>query len=191
MQTERTPLLIPDTSAEPDAPRHRLGAPWRRTLNAARKRVSLNKKPRREFPVLDLRNRLREAVGERWKRRFHSRYRAVKVFLTYWADTDDPASGASSAARALADLFRRVYGFDVEIWLIPGLLGPQSALSAKLNDLVRAYGKAGELLIFWYGGPAMETDGGNGPLMWFGEYGHCLGDLYRSFGSLEDVVLLT
>lgn len=72
-----------------------------------------------------------------------------------------------------------MYGFDVETWLVPSRLEPQGALSARLSDLVRAYGKEGDLLIFWYGGPAGETGDGSGPLVWFDEYGHYLG-VFRS-----------
>ena len=94
IQTERVPLLNPSRSSKPEAPRRRLSAHWRGTFDAVRKHVFLNKKPGRASPVRDLRNHLQEAVDDGWKRRFHGWYRAVKVFLTDWADTDDPAAGA-------------------------------------------------------------------------------------------------
>lgn len=100
-----------------------------------------------------------------------SRYRSVKVLLTFWAETDDPAFGAGAAAHALADMFRRRYGFDVLVWLIP-VMQPQQALAAKLRQFARDAGarqRPGEnLLIFWYGGSAREDEGGGSPL-WFGE----------------------
>ncbi|KAK8133178.1 hypothetical protein PG999_001351 [Apiospora kogelbergensis] len=111
-----------------------------------------------------------------WTTRHHKRrrYRRVKVLLTYWADTDDPAFGADRAARALAGVFRRRYGFDVLVWLIP-VMQPQQALSAKLRQF--AGGDDGgqqqqgdDLLIFWYGGSAREERGrGRGSVVWFGE----------------------
>ncbi|KAK8072974.1 hypothetical protein PG996_006322 [Apiospora saccharicola] len=98
-------------------------------------------------------------------------YRTVKVLLTFWAETDDPAFGAASAAHALAELFRRRYGFDVLVWLIP-VMRPQQSLAAKLRQFARdvdARQRPGEnLLIFWYGGSAREDEGGGAPL-WFGE----------------------
>ncbi|KAK8064454.1 hypothetical protein PG994_007092 [Apiospora phragmitis] len=104
-----------------------------------------------------------------------SRYRAVKVLLTYWAETDDPAFGAAGAACALADVFRRRYGFEVLVWLIP-VLQPQQALAAKLRqfareeDDIRQQQSGESLLIFWYGGSAREDDtGSGGPVLWFGE----------------------
>ncbi|KAK8075754.1 hypothetical protein PG997_010417 [Apiospora hydei] len=102
-----------------------------------------------------------------------TRYRSVKVLLTYWAETDDPAFGASAAARALADVFQNRYGFDVLVWLIP-VMQPQQALAAKLRQFARddadARQRLGEsLLIFWYGGPAREDESDGGPPLWFGE----------------------
>ncbi|KAK7961676.1 uncharacterized protein PG986_002501 [Apiospora aurea] len=101
-----------------------------------------------------------------------TRYRSVKVLLTYWAETDDPAFGAAAAARALADVFQYRYGFDVLVWLIP-VMQPQQALAAKLRQFARdadARQRPGEsLLIFWYGGPAREDESDGGPPLWFGE----------------------
>ncbi|KAK8121763.1 hypothetical protein PG984_010433 [Apiospora sp. TS-2023a] len=107
-----------------------------------------------------------------WAGRHHNtRYHSVKVLLTFWAETDDPAFGAASAAHALAELFRRRYGFDVLVWLIP-VMRPQQSLAAKLRQFARdvdAQQRSGEnLLIFWYGGSAREDEGGGSPL-WFGE----------------------
>ncbi|KAK8017019.1 hypothetical protein PG993_015208 [Apiospora rasikravindrae] len=101
-----------------------------------------------------------------------SRYRSVKVLLTYWAETDDPAFGAAAAARALADVFQNRYGFDVLVWLIP-IMQPQQALAAKLRQFARdtdSRQQPGEnLLIFWYGGPAREDEIDGGPALWFGD----------------------
>lgn len=184
VQPERTPLLTRAGAPEPEAaPRQRpLSAHWQRALAAARKRVSpphgkkKPKEPRRAAAVPSspglLGRRLRAAVDARWPRRLHGRYRAVKVFLTYWNDADDDDDDAAgTAARAIADVLGRAYGFDVETWLIPGVLEPEDVLGAKLRDLVRAHGREGHLLIFWYGGRVMETE--ESP-MWFGEYAAAL-----------------
>ncbi|KAK7983302.1 hypothetical protein PG989_010704 [Apiospora arundinis] len=120
--------------------------------------------------------RLTQAVSDPrtgWPSRQHggSRYRRVKVLLTYWAETDDPAFGANRAARKLAQVFQDRYGFDALVWLIP-VLQPQKALAAKLRQFARddvgLEGPGEDLLIFWYGGSAREESRG-GPVVWYGE----------------------
>ncbi|KAI1874700.1 hypothetical protein JX265_004908 [Neoarthrinium moseri] len=116
--------------------------------------------------ISDLARRLQEAIDQHWRTRHQSRYQAVKVLLTHWADTDDPSFRADEAAKSLAEVFRRLYSFDVQTWLIPTVDQPQYFLAGKLSQFVRDHGKEGNLLIFWYAGSAKETDGGKGPVMW-------------------------
>lgn len=96
-----------------------------------------------------LQERLHQSVLESWPTRHHSRYRSVKVLLTYWAETDDPSFKASKAAEKLADLFQRLYGFEVEEWLIPAIDQPQQFFKEKLNALVHNHGQKGNFLILW------------------------------------------
>jgi hypothetical protein len=105
---------------------------------------------RRGEYTTDLQENLKQTIDEKWHSRHHSRYRGVKVLLTYWADTDDPRLGAEKAAAKLFDVFRRLYHFDVWVWLIPTVEHPQRFLASTLNNLVHEHGHAGNLLIFWY-----------------------------------------
>ncbi|KAK6829747.1 hypothetical protein PG987_010331 [Apiospora arundinis] len=108
-----------------------------------------------------------------WPIRQHggSRYRRVKVLLTYWAETDDPAFGANRAARKLAQVFQDRYGFDALVWLIP-VLQPQKALAAKLRQFARDdVGLEGPGRICSSFGTAGRRGrkGAGGPVVWFGE----------------------
>lgn len=112
---------------------------------------------------------LKRAVRDGWNSRYDSRYKHVKVLLTYWADSGDTAPGAAKAASSLANVFKQVYDFGVQEWLIPSVDEPQQALAAKLQEWVRYFGHEDNLLIFWYGGAARKIGSGAVPAIWHGE----------------------
>lgn len=126
-----------------------VGERWNKVLEAVTELVD-KKRHCRITPVISLTEQLQQTIVENWPRRHYSRYREVRALLTYWADPECPSLGVEKAAEKLAEVFGRLYGFDVQIWLIPTIGQPQQFLAVKLTDMVQSYGQDGTLLIFWY-----------------------------------------
>ncbi|KAK9779867.1 hypothetical protein SCAR479_03474 [Seiridium cardinale] len=156
------------SNRDPFKRRARPNENWNRLLGAVNEAVHRPNKAKPYAAALE--NRLQHIADEGWNARHHSRYRRVKVFLTYWAETDNCRLGVEKAARKLADVFSRLYHFDVQIWLIPSIDRPQHFLKSNLERFVQVYGDEGNLLIFWYCGLARRPEDGKGAGIWFGEY---------------------
>ncbi|KAI0121190.1 hypothetical protein BJ170DRAFT_149402 [Xylariales sp. AK1849] len=148
--------------------RSRLIENWTRAFTAVSDIVSTERRPSLKTQATTLGQTIQQVVDDGWTTRHHSRYREVRVLLSYFAETDDSGFGADKAAQRLADVFKRRFGFDVQIWLIP-IMDPQGSCAQKLSEFVSNDGKAGNLLIFWYGGFAKGSEDGKGPVMWFGD----------------------
>ncbi|KAI8629751.1 hypothetical protein F5Y19DRAFT_484674 [Xylariaceae sp. FL1651] len=58
------------------------------------------------------------------------------------------------AAYQLADVLERRYGIAAQVWMVPTLESPHSAVAAKVTQFVRDFGGPDNLLVFWYGGRA-------------------------------------
>ncbi|KAI0015722.1 hypothetical protein F4780DRAFT_50174 [Xylariomycetidae sp. FL0641] len=138
-----------------------------RKTNPARTQRNLQIDPASSNPT----EALQRAIDRSWPSRHHSRYRGVYVLLTCWADgggVADPARSPTRLAWQLADMFAARYGFRTQVWLIPTVASPQQALAAKLSQFAEAFGAPDTLLIFWYAGPALPSDGHNGVDVWYG-----------------------
>lgn len=105
---------------------------------------------------------LTDAVAAAWPDRLTARYGKVKVLLMSW-ERDD--LGVEAEIRPLEAVLRGLYHYDTEMWKIPSKR-PAVELSRKIADLVDAYGREGNLLIFYYAGHARPSEQPGGGPVW-------------------------
>ncbi|KAI0170082.1 hypothetical protein BJ166DRAFT_621823 [Pestalotiopsis sp. NC0098] len=140
---------------------------WSRVLEAVSEKVKLRRREQRVGTLSA--EPLQVAINDGWTSRHHGRYRQVSVLLTYW-DDDVQCDQAKQAAEQLEIVFTQKYDFHVITWPIPiGNCAPGMTLSEVLVGFMRVHGQEGNLLIFWYGGPARLTAEGTGRTFWHGK----------------------
>jgi hypothetical protein len=85
-----------------------------------------------------------------------TRYKKVSVLMLCWED-EDPNLPVSDEIEKLDDVFKNNFGFDTEVWKIPGR-NSHAKLTQKILDLIDTEDDPkGHLFIVYYGGHAKLT----------------------------------
>ena len=84
-------------------------------------------------------------------------YGQVAVLALHW---ENDTMGVAPLEKELLDVFRKIYGFNVESYIIPAVSTAGRELSKRLHNFHDKWGAEDALCIYVYSGHAEGTDAG-------------------------------